>query len=121
MSRVVHFELTGPEPEKLVDFYTRAFGWHFGPMEGLPDYLYITTGKPGTPGINGGLGRGEPIRSAYCCIDMPDLDVALKAAEENGGKLLMGRRAIPHVGWYATFEDPAGNRFGLMQEDPEAK
>jgi predicted enzyme related to lactoylglutathione lyase len=52
---------------------------------------------------------------------MPDLDVALKAAEENGGKLLMGRGAIPHVGWYATFEDPAGNRFGLMQEDPEAK
>ena len=120
MSRVVHFELTGPEPEKLVDFYTKAFGWHFGPMEGLTDYWYITTGKRETPGINGGLGRGEPIRTVYLCIDVPNLDAALKAVEDNGGKMLEGRRDIPHIGWYATFEDPAGNQVGMMEEDEKA-
>lgn len=108
MSRVVHFELTGPEPDKLIAFYSGVFGWRFGPMEGLPDYWYITTGKQETPGINGGLGKGEPIRTVYLCVDVPDLDVAVEAVGDNGGGLLLGRRAIPHAARYATFEDPAG-------------
>jgi len=120
MPRVVHFELTGPEPDKLIDFYSKAFGWHFGAMEGLTDYWYIRTGEPDAPGINGGLARGEPIRVVYCCIDVPDLDTALKAVGDNGGRVLLERRPIPHVGWYAAFEDPAGNQLGLMQEDESA-
>lgn len=121
MPRVVHFELTGPDPAQLVDFYTKAFGWEFGPLKGMPDYWYIRTGDPKAPGINGGLARGEPIRAVYCCIDVPDLIGALRTVTAAGGRQLQHRRPVPGIGWYATFEDPAGNQFGLMQEDAKAK
>jgi len=120
MARVVHFELTGPDPERLIEFYGRSFGWEFGRMEGLPDYWYVRTGEPETPGINGGLSRGEPVRAVTCCIDVPNLDDALRAVVQNGGRPLQERMAVPCIGWYATFEDPAGNQLGLMEEDPGA-
>jgi uncharacterized protein len=35
------------------------------------------------------------------------------AAESLGGKILMPKTEIPHVGWWAAFADPTGNRIAL--------
>jgi hypothetical protein len=122
MSRVVHFEIMAREPQKAVDFYSNVLGWKFRKWNnpGM-DYWLITTGDDKVPGINGGLGPGDPVKEVVNTIGIADLDATLKKVVQHGGKVLQPRGPLPGVGWYAAFEDPVGNRFGLMQADPAAK
>jgi len=121
MSRPVHFDVAAKEPQKFADFYTKVFGWKFQGWGGPMEYLLIETGPEGTPGINGGLSKGEPSDKVVLTLSTRDLDAGLKLVEQNGGKVIQPRSAIPGVGWYAAFKDPTGNAFGLMQDDPSAK
>lgn len=58
MGRVVHFEIHASNPEKVVDFYTRLFGWRIRKWEHKSlEYWLVETGDGGLPGINGGLLR----------------------------------------------------------------
>jgi len=110
------------EPQKAIDFYTAVFNWTFKKWEnpGM-EYWLITTGDAKTPGIDGGLAIGEPIRSVVNSIGVKDLAAALEKVKLHGGKVLMPRGPIPGVGWFASFEDPSGNQFGLEQDDPTAR
>ena len=122
MSRVVHFEIMAKQPQQAIDFYSTVLSWEFQKWAnpGM-DYWLITTGEDKEPSINGGLGPGDPIKAVVNTIGVADLDATLKRITEHGGKVLRPRGAIPGVGWYAAFEDPAGNQLGLMQDDPAAK
>ncbi|HEX4202864.1 MAG TPA: WYL domain-containing protein [Ktedonobacteraceae bacterium] len=42
-----------------------------------------------------------------------DIDATLAAIEAHGGKTVVSKTEIPHVGWWAIFTDPAGNHIGL--------
>ncbi len=46
MSRVVHFEITANDPEKICTFYTDVFGWKITKYPGPQDYWLVTTGRP---------------------------------------------------------------------------
>jgi predicted enzyme related to lactoylglutathione lyase len=110
------------EPQKAVGFYSKVFGWTFQLWGGSTmEYWLISTGDDKEPGINGGLGRGEPVKGRILSIGVKDLDGTVKKITETGGKILMARSPIPGVGWFAAFEDPTGNQMGIMQDDPAAK
>jgi predicted enzyme related to lactoylglutathione lyase len=87
MSRVVHFEIMAKEPQQAVDFCSRVFGWKFQKWDnpGM-DYWLITTGEDRVPGINGGLGPGEPIKAVVNTIGITDLDGTLKQVVEHGAR-----------------------------------
>ncbi|MFO7674960.1 MAG: VOC family protein [bacterium] len=121
MGRVVHFDISAREPGKAVEFYGKVFGWTFQKWDGPMEYWLVMTGDPAKPGIDGGLSQGEPLAQVVNTLDTEDLDATLGKVEENGGKVIQPRGPIPGVGWYAAFEGPDGNRFGLMQDDPQAK
>jgi predicted enzyme related to lactoylglutathione lyase len=115
MPRVVHFEIYGDEPERLIDFYEEVFGWKFekwGPM----DYWIIRTGEG--PGIDGGLGKQR--NPGVNTIDVPDVDEYLKKIRKAGGTVVVPKTAMPGVGYLAYFEDTEGNIFGIMKDDPNA-
>lgn len=61
MPRVVHFEFQATEPEVLVRFYTKLFGWTIKRWGDVP-YWLVEAGTDTRPGINGGLllRRGPP-------------------------------------------------------------
>jgi len=85
------------------------------------DYWLLTTGEEGEPGINGGIGRRQfsdepPVNT----IGVESVQEYLEKIEAAGGKILVEKMAIPGVGWYASGTDSEGNRFGLMEEDPDA-
>jgi len=122
VSRVIHFDISAKEPQKAVEFYTNVFGWRFEKWNnpGM-EYWLVMTGDEKAPGIDGGLGLGDPVRSVVNTIGVNDLDATLAKIREHGGKVVQPRGPIPGVGWYAAFEDPTGNQFGLMQEDRSAK
>jgi predicted enzyme related to lactoylglutathione lyase len=116
MPRVVHFEIYGEKPEALVSFYEQVFAWKFerwGPME----YWIIRTGDG--PGIDGGLGRQR--NPGVITIDVPDVDAYLAKVQAAGGAVVVPKTTMPGVGYLAYFEDPQGNVFGIMQDDPQAR
>lgn len=122
MSRVVHFEMVGDNPERMAKFYADTFGWRVQKWEGPTEYWLVITGEDGTPGINGGFGRRtKPNEGTTNTIEVADAKAAVAAVEKNGGKVVNALHPIPGVGWQAYCEDTEGNLFGIHQNDPNAK
>lgn len=118
MAKVVHFDLQGVDPEGLMPFYERVFGWKFNNCQppGLAPYWLIEAGPAKEKGINGGLskkGEGPAVNT----IGVVNIDKAIEKIRENNGKITGEKCHMPGVGWLAYFEDPQGNVWGLMQEE----
>ena len=120
-SRVVHFELAADDPDRCAQFYAAAFGWKIEKWGGPTDYWLVTTGEPGEPGIDGGIGRrsGSDDQTTNT-IDVADLDAAVAKVVAAGGTVTRSRGAVPGVGWLAYGSDTEGNPFGMMQSDESA-
>ena len=122
MSRVVHFEMVGEDPQRMAKFYTDTFGWKTTKWEGPTEYWLVITGEDGTPGINGGFGRRtKPDEGTTNTIEVADAKATVAVVEKNGGKVVNALHPIPGVGWQAYCEDIEGNLFGIHQNDPNAK
>jgi predicted enzyme related to lactoylglutathione lyase len=119
---VVHFEIIGPEPERLRGFYGDLFGWEFdtsGPVSAAvsepADYGFVqrSTTEDGT-GIPGGVGGGPGYESRvifYIYVD--DVGAALGHAETLGGTTVLGPDRSPSGLVIGHFTDPQGNRVGV--------
>lgn len=122
MPRVIHFEIPADDPDRASRFYRMVFDWQIEKWEGPTDYWLVTTGPEDEPGIDGGLARRtEPGAGTENTIGVESIDDCLDKITQEGGKILRPKAAVPGVGWLAYCEDTEGNRFGLMQDDPEAK
>jgi predicted enzyme related to lactoylglutathione lyase len=122
MPRVVHFDLPVDDPERAINFYSQVFGWNFNKWEGPIEYWLITTGPDEEIGINGGMARrrqaDDPVVNT---IGVPSVDQYIEKITTAGGEVLQPKMAIPGVGWYVSCQDPEGNVFGLMEDDPSAR
>jgi predicted enzyme related to lactoylglutathione lyase len=120
---VVHFEIIGTDPQRLRSYYGSLFGWEFdtsGPVaesvseQGDYGYTDPTAGSE-SPGIPGGVGGGidhNPHVVFY--VGVPDVEAALRQAEQLGGTRTMGpERAAGRDLVVAHFTDPEGNLIGL--------
>lgn len=130
---IVHFEIPADKPERAAKFYRELFGWQIDRWEGTPDdresfeYWMVKTvptdaqGKPTSPGVNGGLmPRMFPQQAPVNYIDVEDLDEFVGRAEKLGAKVMMPRRPVPGMGWFAQLTDTEGNVFALWQTDSNA-
>ncbi|HET7734504.1 MAG TPA: VOC family protein [Nocardioidaceae bacterium] len=110
---VIHFEISGPDGDRLTSFYRDLFGWSISGAG--PGYWLI---QQADGGIGGGVmqGGGEipPYVTVYVSTD--DLDASLKRAVELGGEVVVKETSIPGMGSFAMFRDPAGNVIGLFKE-----
>lgn len=122
MPRVVHFEITAEDAERITKFYEEVFGWKIQKWEGPVDYWFIMTGDKEEPGIDGAFAmRGEgQFPNIVNTIDVPSVDEYVAKIKESGGEILREKIAIPGVGYLAYFEDTEGNKFGIMEVNPEA-
>lgn len=121
MSRVVHFEIPADEPERLISFYQKVFGWRIEKWDGPLEYWLVMTGPEEEPGIDGGLARRtDPEAGVEITIDVADLDRAIAEVEANGGEIIRPKGAVPGVGWAAYIKDTEGNVLSLMESDPAA-
>jgi predicted enzyme related to lactoylglutathione lyase len=130
MNPVVHFEMPYEDKQRAADFYSKAFGWipkMMGPEMG--DYVVVQTTevdannmikKPGN--INGGLfHKTKPDQLPSVVIAVDDINAAMKAVTDAGGKVLGGSKGdgtpddIPGVGLYSGFIDSEGNRVSILQ------
>jgi|SRR5580693_3510423 len=99
---IVFFDIAGPDAGKLKDFYAGNFGWSIDAKDAIK-----------TPGLDGTLRQDPAEKILY--IGVPDIDAALKKIVETGGSVVMPRTVVPNVVILALFNDPAGNRMGLVE------
>ncbi|MGZ4710087.1 MAG: VOC family protein [Acidimicrobiales bacterium] len=120
---IVHFEIIGDDPAGLRDYYGRLFGWEFDTGDSVVEAVSepgnygfvapnVTADGTGIPlGVGGGAGY-QAHTLAY--VGVPDVEAALRRAEELGGTRLMGPERAPGrdlvVG---QFTDPEGNLVGV--------
>ena len=113
---VVHFEIGGKDVKGLIDFYSSVFEWGVFP---LADQLYIAD-PVSDEGIQGHLfqitDETDPPNLVIIYIRVDDIHATLEKAESLGGKILIQPQAIPgNASHFAIFQDPSGNRIGLLQ------
>jgi uncharacterized protein len=109
---VVHFEIVGPDAEKLLRFYSDVFGWSIDSSNPM-NYGVVDNGGEG---INGGISAGQG-DSSYVTfyIEVDDPDAFLRKIEEAGGETVMETTEIPGMVTFAQFRDPGGHMVGLVK------
>jgi len=126
MNPVVHFEMPYEDHERLIRFYTQAFGWQMRKMgEDVGDYVTATTTETDqnmmvkTPGnINGGFFPKKPDWPAQypsVVIAVDDIKESMKKVADAGGRVLGEPMEIPGIGQYVSFTDTEGNRVSILQ------
>jgi hypothetical protein len=121
MPRVVHFEISGNDPEKVAEFYHNVFGWEISKWDGPEEYWLVNTGDPNTPGINGGIFKPkEPFTGTVNTVDVPNLEEFIERVKANHGHPVTDKITIPGVGYIAYCKDVEETIFGLIQSDPTA-
>jgi uncharacterized protein len=120
---IVHFEITGTDPQLLRRYYGELFGWEFdtsGPVSpavseaGNYGFTVGNTAADGT-GIPGGVGGGSGYPGhAIFYVGVPDVEAALQKAESLGGTRLLGPEQNPGTSLViGHFTDPEGHLIGL--------
>jgi predicted enzyme related to lactoylglutathione lyase len=128
MDKVQHFEIPADDLNRAKDFYSKSFGWQMKdwPMPDGSNYVGIYTGpvddknmwkEPGF--INGGMikrGGSLPIITPTVAAIVQDLDATLKKIEQAGGTIVMEKKEMMGMGFYAYVKDTEGNVIGVWQE-----
>jgi predicted enzyme related to lactoylglutathione lyase len=125
MDSVVHFEMPYENSERLVKFYTKAFGWNMKKLgKEMGEYVIASTTetdennmvkRPGA--INGGFfpkNSDSPAQPSVV-IAVDDIKKAMKKVTDAGGKILGELMEIPGIGQYVSFTDTEGNRASMLQ------
>jgi predicted enzyme related to lactoylglutathione lyase len=131
MNPVVHFEMPAGDRERMVRFYSSAFGWKAQMLGSeMGDYVVVSTtesgpdGRPSTPGaINGGFfsKRADmPAQYPSVVIAVDDIADAMRKVGDAGGQVLGEPMDIPGVGRYVSFFDTEGNRVSMLQPLPRS-
>jgi predicted enzyme related to lactoylglutathione lyase len=114
-SKLVHWEIMGPNATALTSFYGDLFGWEFDSPPGFGDYHLVSDEQAG---IGGAVGKGDEQMPNYVTLYLavPDINAHLARIESHGGKTLVPRTVIPDTVIFAMFSDPAGNVVGLVED-----
>ena len=115
---IVHVEFHVKDPKKVENFYSNLFGWKFTPVPGIDYSLFEAPSGPG--GGVGGLQPGNWPAGITNYILVSSVEDYQKKVQKAGGKIIVPKAEVMDQGWFAVFEDPAGNRLALWQQNPKA-
>jgi predicted enzyme related to lactoylglutathione lyase len=125
MNPVVHFEMPYENHERVINFYSNAFGWQMQKLGAdMGEYVLAGTTETDekrmvkTPGtINGGFYPKNPDAPLIpsVVIAVANINEAMTNVSSSGGKVLGEPTDIPGIGKYVSFTDTEGNRVGILQ------
>ncbi len=117
--KIVHWELMGPDGDKLAAFYGDLFGWNLAPSPGFDAYNMTTEEETG---IGGAIGQGNENMPQYqtIYIQVDSVEEHLGKAEGAGGTTVVPRTVVPGMVAFGLFTDPAGNLVGVVEAETPA-
>mgnify|MGYP003639196088 CR=1 FL=1 len=125
-NNISHFAIYIDDIDRAKKFYANLFGWEFNSF-GPGDFLQIINSESENAPPIGALQarKYSPIQEKVigfeCSIEVDDIDNIQKNIQENGGRIVMPKTAIPHVGWLVKFIDTEDNIVCAIQYDQKAK
>lgn len=130
MDKVQHFEIPADDLDRARKFYGEVFGWKLVDfstpgMEYVSVYTTEVDDKrmPKQVGaINGGMfRRNDIITGPTIAVAVDDIDAKLRKIQAAGGRVVMEKRAIDSMGFYAYIRDTEGNVIGVWQDAKPSK
>ncbi len=113
-----YLEYASADPKATRKFLEKAFGWEFTVLEEAGYALHgRREGSDGTTVGIRALHAEEPPRTLGF-TRVADLDAAIRSVQKAGGRVLVGKTAIPGFGWVATIEVPGAVVQGLLEPSP---
>ena len=114
--RFAWHELMTPDPDAAIPFYRQVVGWGIEQFPSMPEYRMWTSGGKQRGGV---MRQSEDERRHGLAphwlmyVAVPDIDAAIRQAEELGGRVRIPAKSVPGVGRYAILADPQGIVFSL--------
>jgi len=120
---VVWFEIPADKVERARTFYGKLFGWKIDKFPGptTKPYWLIDTGSDDASRNGGMMERQFPDDTITNYIAVPAVDKAAAKVEKLGGKICMGKTAVPNMGYFVVCNDTENNQFALWEADEKAK
>ena len=119
---IIWFEIPADNVARAKSFYTKLFGWKIkkfpGPMK-MP-YWHIDTGGADASPDGGMLERQSPQQPITNYIMVASVDQAAAKVRKLGGKIIMEKAAVPHMGFFAVCQDTENNVFAVWERDEAA-
>ena len=110
---VVHFEIHGDDSGTTAAFYAAVFEWSVN-ADNPMNYGLVDTNAEGQ-GIGGGICASDMAPAVVIYIQVDDPQLYLDKVEAAGGQTILPVTEIPGAVTMAIFEDPSGNRIGLVK------
>ncbi|MEX2264096.1 MAG: VOC family protein [Bryobacteraceae bacterium] len=110
-------DLSTPDPERAMRFYTDLFGWKFTSGEDGSGYLHIANGEDFIGGVPPAAHRdphAPPHWLSYFAVS--DCDGKVARAKQLGAAVLMAPMSMENVGRMSIVADPQGAVFAVFQE-----
>jgi predicted enzyme related to lactoylglutathione lyase len=109
-----YVDLGAPDVDQAAAFYSALLGWEvvdLGPDAG--GYRQAMLDGKVVAGLGPAQDPGPPRWTTYVTVD--DVDVAVKAATENGGSVFVEPMDVMSAGRMAVIADPGGAAFAVWQ------
>ena len=123
--KVNHFAIPADDSERAIGFYQYVFGWHFEVQweydtpHGREKNWKIINDEGHGPGIDGGLKKREfPGQPIGIGIEVDSVEEFIGRIEKHGGKISVGKTALPKACWFAVCQDSESNTFVIYERDP---
>ena len=116
-SPIVFFDIAATDLTREAAFYKAVLGWDVGADGRLT--VPVASPLPGTVRIE--AAGAAPIAERVLYVGVPDIPASLEAVKAHGGSVVFGRMVVPGVVILALFQDPAGNRMGLVEITADGK
>ncbi len=118
IGKIGWFDLTVADAPTIRDFYSKVVGWKVEDV-GMGEYndFNMTVPASGEPaaGICHARGGNATLPSQWLIyITVADVDKSAEACRENGGKVIVGPKAMGG-GKFCVIEDPNGSVAALYQ------
>jgi predicted enzyme related to lactoylglutathione lyase len=128
MPTIVHFEIPSDDIERSKKFYNDLFGWKIDKWPGSEhiahDYWMITTtDDEGNEALRGGMmKRQSPQQQGMTnYFDVKSVQEYSVKVEQLGGKVILPKRPVPGMGYFAVCTDTENNGFGIFEVDNTVK
>jgi len=120
-ANLIWFEIPADDPARAKKFYGSLFGWKISKFPGMQDYWHIDTGGADSSPDGGLMARKHPEQPITNYIRVDSVDVSAAKATKLGGKICLGKTAVPQMGYFVVCQDPEGNTFALWEMNKDAK
>ena len=120
MSMTIHFEIPADDLSRAKSFYNGLFGWEIYESPGRKNYLLIKA--DGEKHVSSSIiKRFSPRQTTIIYFDVPSVEECSAMIVKLGGNIVVSKKPVPGIGYFAICHDTENNNFGIWEENSQAK